>query len=135
MSESFPPPALLARMAAVGITEEDLDEQFIQGGGPGGQKINKTSVCVRIVHRPSGREARCQESRQRETNRLLAREILCRKFEEEAAAAKLERQRLRALKRVEKRKPSPGEKRRRKESKQRRSSVKANRRRPPAGDP
>ena len=134
MSESFPPPALLARMAALGLAEEDLDEQFIHGSGPGGQKINKTSVCVRVVHRPSGREARCQESRQRETNRVLAREMLCRRIEEEAAAAKLERQRLRALKRVEKRKPSPGEKRRRKETKQRRSSVKANRRRPPSGE-
>lgn len=130
MSETFPSPALLARMAAIGIVESDLEEQFIQGSGPGGQKINKTSVCVRLTHRPSGCEARCQESRQRETNRLLAREMLCRKFEEEAEAAKLERQRLRALKRVENRRPSPGEKRRRKEAKQRRSDVKTNRRRP-----
>lgn len=28
------------------IRESDLEEQFVRGSGPGGQKINKTSVCV-----------------------------------------------------------------------------------------
>ena len=130
MPESFPPAALLKRMAAVGLREEDLEEQFTLGTGPGGQKINKTSVCVRVLHRPSGQEARCQESRFRTANRIRAREILCQRFEEIAEAARLERQRLRALKRVETRKPSPGEKRRRRESKQHRSQTKAGRRRP-----
>ena len=130
MAESFPPAALLKRMAAVGLREEDLEEQFTLGSGPGGQKINKTSVCVRLFHRPSGQEARCQESRFRETNRIRAREILCQRFEDQARAERLERQRQRALKRVEKRRPSPGEKRRLRESKQHRSKTKAGRRRP-----
>lgn len=28
------------------IDEADIEEQFIRGSGPGGQKINKSSVCV-----------------------------------------------------------------------------------------
>src|SRR3569623_841339 len=36
-------PALTQRMEKLGIREEDLEEQFIRGTGPGGQKINKTS--------------------------------------------------------------------------------------------
>lgn len=130
MAETFPPPALTARMASLGLREEDMDEQFVLGSGPGGQKINKTSVCVRIMHRPSGREVRCRESRQRETNRILAREMLCAKFEEAAALAKLERDRQRAVKRAQNRKPGPAAKRRRREAKQHRSSIKAGRRRP-----
>lgn len=30
----------------VTIKETDLEEQFVRGSGPGGQKINKSSVCV-----------------------------------------------------------------------------------------
>lgn len=28
------------------IEEDDIDEQFVRGSGPGGQKINKTASCV-----------------------------------------------------------------------------------------
>lgn len=28
------------------ILEDDLEEQFVRGSGPGGQKINKTASCV-----------------------------------------------------------------------------------------
>lgn len=28
------------------ISEEDIEEQFVRGSGPGGQKINKTASCV-----------------------------------------------------------------------------------------
>lgn len=130
MAESFPSPALAARMASLGLREEDLEEQFVLGSGPGGQKINKTSVCVRLRHGPSGYEVRCQESRQREANREIAREMLCEKFEMEAARRKLERDHRRAVQRALHRKPGPAAKRRRKESKQHRSSLKNSRRRP-----
>jgi protein subunit release factor B len=36
------------------INELELDEKFIKGGGPGGQKINKTSSCVQLKHIPTG---------------------------------------------------------------------------------
>ena len=42
---------LLQRMAALGIAESDLQEWFIRGGGPGGQKTNKTSSTVCLRHK------------------------------------------------------------------------------------
>lgn len=63
-------------MAEASVFEEDLEESFILGGGPGGQKTNKTSNVVRLVHEPSGMMVRCGETRSRETNRWLARRIL-----------------------------------------------------------
>lgn len=58
------------------LFEEDLDESFILGSGPGGQKTNKTSSVVRLAHEPSGLMVRCGETRSRETNRWLARRML-----------------------------------------------------------
>ena len=65
-----------ALMAEASVFEEDLEEQFILGGGPGGQKTNKTSNVVRLSHGPSGLAVRCGETRSRETNRWLARRLL-----------------------------------------------------------
>lgn len=36
------------------IKEDDLEEQFVRGSGPGGQATNKTSNCVVLRHIPSG---------------------------------------------------------------------------------
>lgn len=63
-------------MADASVFEEDLDEQFILGGGPGGQKTNKTSSVVRLSHEPSGVAVKVGESRSREDNRWLARRLL-----------------------------------------------------------
>lgn len=37
------------------LNEEDLDEQFVKGHGPGGQAVNKTSNCVLLTHKPTGK--------------------------------------------------------------------------------
>ena len=63
-------------MAEASLFEEDLEESFILGGGPGGQKTNKTSNVVRLSHEPSGVQVRCGENRSREINRWLARRML-----------------------------------------------------------
>ena len=65
-----------ALMAEASVYEEDLEESFILGGGPGGQKTNKTSSVVRLSHEPSGVAVRVGESRSREDNRWLARRML-----------------------------------------------------------
>ena len=65
-----------ALMAEASVYEDDLDESFILGSGPGGQKTNKTSSVVRLSHEPSGVAVRCGESRSREDNRWLARRML-----------------------------------------------------------
>lgn len=38
----------------LGLTEAELEEQFVRGDGPGGQATNKTSNCVVLKHVPSG---------------------------------------------------------------------------------
>ena len=65
-----------ALMAEASLFEEDLEESFILGGGPGGQKTNKTSSVVRLLHVPSGVQVKCGENRSREVNRWLARRTL-----------------------------------------------------------
>ena len=71
---------LLKRMAALGIAEADLQEWFIRGGGPGGQKTNKTSSTVCLRHKPTGIEVRCARERSQSLNRFLARRDLCDKL-------------------------------------------------------
>lgn len=97
---------LIQRMARLKILEEDLEERFVLGSGSGGQKINKTSSCVYLKHKPSGQEVSCQESRSREKNREIARERLCEYFEKKALAEQLDLARSRARRRYQKRKPS-----------------------------
>lgn len=67
-------------METAGVSECDLDEKFIAGGGSGGQKINKTASCVHLLHAPSGTVVKCQKSRSRELNRWLARRILAERL-------------------------------------------------------
>lgn len=83
---------LAARMARLGIQENDLIEKFILGSGSGGQKINKTSSCVYLKHLPTGLEVKCQKTRSRDLNRLYARRELCEKFEEIVLKEKSARQ-------------------------------------------
>lgn len=73
---------LKARMAALGIRDADLVERFVRGSGPGGQKVNKTSSCVYLLHRPTGIEVKCQRERSQAMNRFLARRELCDRVEE-----------------------------------------------------
>jgi protein subunit release factor B len=73
---------LRAKMDALHIREEELEEHFIRGSGKGGQKINKTSSCVQLIHQPSGIEIRCQKTRSQADNRYWARRELCDRVEE-----------------------------------------------------
>ncbi len=36
------------------LNEEDLQENFIKGSGPGGQSVNTSSNCVQLKHVPTG---------------------------------------------------------------------------------
>jgi len=36
------------------LKEEDIEENFIKGGGPGGSNVNKTVSCVSLKHIPTG---------------------------------------------------------------------------------
>ena len=63
-------------MKSASLFEEDIEESFILGSGPGGQKTNKTSSVVRLSHEPSALTVKCGETRSRETNRWIARRTL-----------------------------------------------------------
>ena len=73
--------ALAARMQALGVSENDFEESFIRSSGPGGQKVNKTSSCVHLVHIPTGLAVKCQRERSQTLNRHLARRLLLDKIE------------------------------------------------------
>jgi peptide chain release factor len=72
---------LLERMRAMGVREQDIDEQFIRSSGAGGQNVNKVSSCVVLHHRPTGLRVRCQKERSQGLNRYLARTLLVEKLE------------------------------------------------------
>ena len=78
---------LISRMRALGIQERDLEEQFVRSSGAGGQKVNKTSTCVMLHHRPTGIRVKCQKERSQALNRFLARRILLDKIEAKLAGA------------------------------------------------
>lgn len=83
---------ILARMQALGILEKDIEEQFVRGSGRGGQKKNKTSNCVVLKHVPTEIMVRCEEYREREVNRWIARRLLCEKVEEIVLGKKSQKQ-------------------------------------------
>ena len=63
---------VLSRMKRLGVDASVIAESFSRGGGPGGQKINKTSNCVRLSYAPLGLAVRMQRERSRSLNRFLA---------------------------------------------------------------
>ena len=83
---------LQGRMTALGIREAELVEKFVKGSGKGGQKINKTSSCVYLLHKPSGIEIKCQRERSQAMNRFFARRELCDRLEERIRGAQSARQ-------------------------------------------
>ncbi len=73
--------ALRQRMERLGVREEEFQETFIRSSGPGGQKVNKTSSCVYLVHRPTGLTVKCQQERSQILNRFVARRLLLDRIE------------------------------------------------------
>ena len=73
--------ALRERMEQLGVREEEFRETFIRSSGPGGQKVNKTSSCVFLVHLPTGLSVKCQQELSQTLNRFLARRLLLDRIE------------------------------------------------------
>ena len=117
-----------ALMAEAFVYEEDLEESFILGGGPGGQKTNKTSSVVRLLHPPSGLQVRCGENRSREINRWLARRMLAERILEKEQGRKSAEQQAREKKRRQKRRRSRRQKQRMRADKHAQSEKKERRR-------
>ena len=120
--------AIKALMEEASVFEDDLEESFILGGGPGGQKTNKTSSVVRLSHEPSGVAVKVGESRSREDNRWLARRMLAETILEREQRRKSAAQQAREKVRRQKRRRSRRQKQKMLEAKHARSEIKAMRR-------
>ncbi|MFC1637398.1 peptide chain release factor family protein [Candidatus Margulisiibacteriota bacterium] len=91
---------LRERLSRLGIRRKDVIEKFIRSGGPGGQKVNKTSTCVYLKHLPSGLEVKMSRERSQALNRFLAWRRLADKVEESIQGVKSkERKRIEKIRR------------------------------------
>ena len=54
------------------VTLKDCDVQPYRGSGAGGQKRNKTSSAIRLVHRDSGAVGQCENFREQHKNKAEA---------------------------------------------------------------
>ena len=99
--------ALLDRMEECGLHEEDITETFVRSQGPGGQKVNKTSTCVCLRHKPTGLEVKMQKDRSQAMNRFFARRQMCELLEAkrlgQASGESIRRQKIRKQKQRRKR--------------------------------
>ncbi|MCX6955677.1 MAG: peptide chain release factor-like protein [Verrucomicrobia bacterium] len=118
------------RLKALGVRMADVEERFVRGAGPGGQKINKTSSTVWLRHAPTGVEVRCQRERSQAVNREVAWAELCSKLEARVRAAKEAVIDAREAERRRTRPKSHGQKVRMIQSKKHRAGIKARRGRP-----
>jgi protein subunit release factor B len=122
-----PATPIQSRLHAIGVAASDVEEKFIRGGGPGGQKINKTSSTVWLRHRPTGIEVRCQAERSQSANRELAWRELCDKLEARIRAQADAAQQGREKERRQTRQKSRGQKVRMIHAKKHRAKHKARR--------
>lgn len=63
------------------LADKDIQYTFIAGGGPGGQKINRTKSKAQLTHLPTGIVVTSQATRSGSQNYKIARQKLAEKIE------------------------------------------------------
>ncbi|XP_047494587.1 peptide chain release factor 1-like [Penaeus chinensis] len=64
------------------LKEDDLEESFVRGSGPGGQSVNKTASACVLKHIPTGIIVKCHEDRSLHKNRTTARKMMIEKLDQ-----------------------------------------------------
>jgi peptide chain release factor 1 len=66
----------------IAVSQTDLEISYMRSQGPGGQSVNTTDSCVRIVHKPTGIAVKCMVEKSQRRNQELAMKILRAKLKE-----------------------------------------------------